>query len=117
MLRLKTRKEIEHRLLTEENVMVLGILKWVMEDTSCPFCSHPKRKDLEIKLTSNEHSPAYIEKKFGWPEATVMNHLDLHLEYTQDEELHVETMRRESISTLDMAQEIVTRKMIWIDEL
>tara|TARA_Y100000361_G_C11029058_1_gene273761 strand:- start:26 stop:646 length:621 start_codon:yes stop_codon:yes gene_type:complete len=114
---MRTRKEIEHRLLTEQNALVLDVLRWVIEDGSCPFCSHPQRKDLEIKLTKKEYSPAYVEKKFGWPEGTVMKHLDFHLEYTQDEEVHVETMRRESISTLDMAQEIVTRIMTWIDEL
>ena len=114
---MRSRKEIEHRLLTEDNAMVIDILRWVIESTNCPFCSHPQRKDLEIKLTNNIHTPAYIEKKFGWPEGTVMKHLDFHLEYTQDEEAHVETLRRESISTLDMAQEIVTRIMNWIDEL
>ena len=114
---MRSRKEIEHRLLTEDNAMVIDILRWVIESPSCPFCSHPQRKDLEIKFTKKEYSPAYVEKKFGWPEGTVMKHLDFHLEYTQDEEVHVETMRRESISTLDMAQEIVTRIMTWIDEL
>jgi len=114
---MRSRKEIEHRILTENNAMVLDILRWVMENPKCPFCSHAQQKELEIQLTNNEYTPVYIEKKFGWPEATVMTHLDLHLEYKQDEELHVETMRRESISTLDMAQEIVTRIMIWIDEL
>ena len=44
---MRSRKEIEHRLLTEDNAMVIDILRWVIESPNCPFCSHPQRKDLE----------------------------------------------------------------------
>ena len=46
-----------------------------------------------------------------------MKHMDEHVTFDPSEATHMEKMRAESISTLDMAQDIVSRLLNWLDEL
>jgi len=43
--------------------------------------------------------------------------MDNHIKYDAEEAAHIEKMRQESISTLDMAESIVVRLISWLDEL
>ena len=60
---------------------------------------------------------AFLETKYSWPVGTVNKHMDEHIEYDPIEAGHIEQMRDESISTLNVAENLVQRLVSWVDEL
>ena len=86
---MKTRIEIEQRLHNENDAFVIEVLTWVL-DGNCPFCAHSDRVNLERQLSSGEVTPDYLEAKYGWPEGTVMTHMESHIDYDPIEAERVE---------------------------
>tara|TARA_R100000995_G_scaffold14634_1_gene5725 strand:- start:1772 stop:2392 length:621 start_codon:yes stop_codon:yes gene_type:complete len=113
---MKTRIEIEQRLHNENDAFVIEVLTWVL-DGNCPFCAHSDRVNLERQLSSGEVTPDYLEAKYGWPEGTVMTHMESHIDYDPIEAERVEEARRQSIDTLDTAERIVIRIEGYLHEL
>lgn len=113
---MKTRVEIERRLGNETDVFVMEALKWVLE-SNCAFCKHSKKKEYEISLKKQEITPEFLETKYSWSDGTVMEHMDVHIEYNEEEAEHIEEMRKESIDTLDRASNLFDRITVWMDEL
>jgi len=74
-------------------------------------------KEYELALKNDEVTTAYLEAKHSWPVGTCDEHMDNHIKYDAEEAAHIEKMRQESISTLDMAESIVVRLISWLDEL
>jgi hypothetical protein len=74
-------------------------------------------RELEVGLNNGEITSAYLEEKYGWTTGTVFKHMEEHLQYDKQEAQHMESMRKESIDTLDSAQDIVSRLLGWLDEL
>ena len=113
---MRSEREIHERLSTTDDAFVIEVLRWVLAD-DCPMCNHPKSKDMEIAIHSQEYEPSYLEVKYNWKEGTVMNHMSNHVEYDPEEALHIEKARSQSIDTLDAAEDIVRRIQGWLDEL
>jgi len=113
---MRTRIEIERRLGNETDVFVMDALKWVLEN-NCEFCKHSKKKEFEISIKNQEVTPEYLETKYSWSDGTVMEHMDAHIEYDDEEAEHIEEMRKESIDTLDRASNLFDRITVWMDEL
>jgi len=114
---MRTRREIEQRLAGEGNALTIETLRWVLNTSDCPMCGIANRRDLEVGVHTGEITVAYLEEKYSWPVGTVMTHMDEHVDYDPEEAKHMESMRYESINTLDAAQDIVSRLLGWIDEL
>ena len=114
---MRTRREIEQRLASEANALTIETLRWVLNTPDCPMCGIANRRELEVGVHNGETTVAYLEEKYSWPVGTVMAHMDEHVDYDPEEAKHMETMRYESINTLDAAQDIVSRLLGWIDEL
>lgn len=85
----------------------------------CPFCELEDRlkRSLEMRIHRGEITHTHAETKQGWPVGTVAEHMDLHLDYTPEEAAHIETVRTESIDTLNTAESLLQRMMGWLDEL
>lgn len=87
--------------------------------TECPFCLLEERlkRSLEMRLHRGEITHTHVETKQGWSVGIVSEHMDLHLDYTPEEAAHIETLRTESIDTLNTAESLLQRMMGWLDEL
>lgn len=92
-------------------------LQWVIEDNNCAVCQLPNKRDVEVKIHRGEMTSTFLESKYQWPVGSVMLHMDEHLQYEPNEASHVEQMRDESISTLNVAENLVQRLVSWLDEL
>ena len=113
---MKTRLEIQQRLKNENDMFVMEVLRWVL-DGGCPMCDHKNRKEYEKEIMNDETSPDYLETKHNWPEGTVVRHMESHVEYDPDEAAHIEEARKQTINTLDAAEDIVVRVQNYLDEL
>jgi hypothetical protein len=113
---MKTRLEIQQRLKNENDMFVMEVLRWVL-DGGCAMCDHKNRKEYEKDLMNDETSPDYLETKHKWAEGTVMAHMESHVEFDPDEAAHIEEARKQTINTLDSAEDIVTRIQTYLDEL
>ena len=113
---MKSRIEIEQRLHNENDVFVIEVLRWVL-DGGCPMCEHPDRLDMERDIIAGAITPDYLEARHGWPEGTVMTHMEAHVEFDPREAVRVDGERRQAVNTLDTAEEIVTRILGYLDEL
>jgi len=109
-------REIQERLATTNDAFVIETLRWVLEG-NCPICENKKRREFEIAIHTDEYGPEYLEVKYNWAEGTVMNHMNNHVDYDITEATHVETARRQSIDTLEAAEDIVLRIRGYLDEL
>ncbi len=113
---MRSKIEIQRRLATENDAFAIEVLRWVMSG-GCEMCDHKDRKELEKQVFNEEVTPSYLEAKNNWPDGTVMNHMDAHLDYDPKEAKHIEEARTQSISTLDAAEDIVNRITAYLDEL
>ena len=113
---MRSLREIERRIADETDDRVVEGLLWVIEDTGCPFCSHPQRIDIERRYQNGASTAAFLETKLRWPLGTVMQHMTDHLGSDPEAEIHVEKMRQESISTLNTAESVAQRVLTWVDE-
>lgn len=115
---MKSRRQIQNRLNDEaDNTDFLAALEWVLEPIGCPMCNVGNRRELEVKVHRGEVTPTFLETKNQWPVGTVMSHMDEHLEYDPAEAAHMEKMRGESISTLNVAEDLAQRLVSWVGEL
>ncbi len=113
---MKSEREIQERLASTSDAFVIETLRWVL-DSDCLMCEHTKRREFEVALHTQEYGAGYLEVKYNWPENTVMNHMDNHINYDIEEATHIETARSQSIDTLDAAEDIVNRIRGYLDEL
>ena len=105
---MRSQREIQTRLASENDAFAIEVLRWVLAG-GCEVCDHRDRREMEMRVYSGDVSPSYLEAKYKWPDVTMMNHMDNHLEYDPKEARHVEEARSQSINTLDSAQDIVIR--------
>jgi hypothetical protein len=84
---------------------------------TCPLCNMANRRELEIKLHRGEITGAFLENKYAWNIGTVGKHMDEHLSFDPMEANRIEALRDESISTLNVAENLVQRLVTWMDEL
>lgn len=92
-------------------------LEWVLETTTdCPFCAHPNRLKMEIAVKNYTSTPEFLESHNRWPTGTVMTHTNEHLEYKPEEGHALETMRKDTINTLNSADSLLQRMNGWLDE-
>ena len=114
---MKTETEIRE-MMSRKNPKGWGeALAWVLENTDCPMCNRADRRELEIRVHRGDSTAAYIEQKYQWPMGTVMNHMDMHVEYDPTEAAYLEEARSETINTLNVTEGIVQRVVSWIEEL
>ena len=113
---MRSQREIQTRLASENDAFAIEVLRWVLSG-GCEVCDHRDRREMEMRVYSGDVSPSYLEAKYNWPDGTMMNHMDNHLEYDPKEARHVEEARSQSINTLDSAQDIVIRIRNYLDEL
>ena len=113
---MRSEREILERLASTNDAFVIEVLRWVL-DGDCPMCSHGKRREFELAIYKEEYGPEYLEAKYNWPEGTVTNHMNNHIDYDITEATHIETARTQSIDTLDAAENIVNRIRGYLDEL
>jgi len=113
---MRSQREIQTRLASENDAFAIEVLRWVLAG-GCEVCDHRDRREMEMRVYSGDVSPSYLEAKYNWPDGTMMNHMDNHLEYDPKEARHVEEARSQSINTLDSAQDIVIRIRNYLDEL
>ena len=113
---MKTRFEIQQRLRNENDMFAMEVLRWVL-DGGCAMCDHKKKKQFEIEINNGETTPDYLESKYSWSEGTVMKRMESHVEFDPEEAEHVEEARKQSINTLDAAEDIVNRIASYLDEL
>lgn len=114
---MKSRRLIEERLSGEVEPTLINILKWVLETPECPLCNHSMRSEMEGKLHRDEMTYSFLETKLKWPIGIVQQHMEEHIEYDPREAYYIEQMRSESISTLNVAEDLVQRLVGWVDEL
>lgn len=114
---MKTRTQIEARLIEAQDDTEASVLQWVLETPDCAFCSHHERVSLEIKIHRGETVSSFIEDKLGWLPGTVNTHMEDHLEYDPVRAGLIEAMRQESISTLNLAENAALKINGWIEEL
>ena len=112
----RTQREIEERIRRESDPFTIETLRWVL-DGGCPMCRHEDKRQYEIDIRSEEISPHFLEVRHGWAEGTVMNHMEMHVEWDANEAKHIEKARSQSINTLDAAEDIVNRISGYLDEL
>ena len=95
-------KEIRERYNTTDCPITEDILTWVLAENlkDCPFCDHPQRRSLELRLSRDEMTVAFLEAKMNWPPMTIYDHIQNHMEYNAEEAALVENIRSETISTL-----------------
>jgi len=113
---MKSKWLIEQRLDEEEEPLIIEALKWVLESPECPLCNHPMRKEIELSVFNGDNTSAYIEAKNSWAAGIVEEHMGDHIEFDSTEATRIEKLRDESISTLDMAQDVFGRVQRWLDE-
>ena len=113
---MRSQREIERRIAAETDDRVVEGLLWVIEDTGCPFCSHPQRHEIELRYQNGESTASFLETKLRWPVGTVVEHMENHLGADPEMEVHVEKMREESINTLNTAETVAQRVLHWVDE-
>lgn len=113
---MKSKWLIEQRLAYEEDPLVITTLKWVLESPECPMCNHVQRKDIEYVVANGTQSPAFLEEKHGWSNGIITEHMNEHIEYDAKEAERVEKLRDDSITTLDMAEDVFSRINSWLDE-
>jgi len=114
---MKSKRLIEQRIEHEVDPLVLKTLIWVLESPECPFCNHPQQTELEMKIHRDEMTPSFLEAKMNWSMGMVDEHMNEHIQYDPVEAQHIEKMREESISTLNVAEHLVQRLIAWVDEL
>jgi hypothetical protein len=122
---MKTRRQIQDRIneypelphASPTQISASSALKWVIEDNNCAVCQLANKRDVEVKIHRGEMTSTFLESKYSWPVGTVMTHMDEHLQYDPNEASHIEQMRDESISTLNVAENLVQRLVSWLDEL
>tara|TARA_R100000482_G_C5132541_1_gene153215 strand:+ start:4383 stop:5036 length:654 start_codon:yes stop_codon:yes gene_type:complete len=92
-------------------------LEWILESTTdCPLCSHPDRLKIELSIRTETATPEFLETKYRWPTGTVMEHMNEHLEYKPEEGQALESMRKDTINTLNSADNLLQRMNTWLDE-
>lgn len=122
---MKTRRQIQDRIneypehphASPTQISAANALQWVIEDNNCAVCQLANKRDVEVKIHRGEMTSTFLESKYSWPVGTVMTHMDEHLQYDPNEASHIEQMRDESISTLNVAENLVQRLVSWLDEL
>ena len=85
--------------------------------SECPVCNLGNRREVEIKLHRGEITGTFLETKYRWNWGVVATHMDEHLEYDPLEANRIEKLRDESISTLNVAENLVQRLVAWMDDL
>lgn len=113
---MKSKWLIEQRLAYETDSVVSTALKWVLESPECPLCNHSQRKDIEYMVANGTQSPSFVEEKNGWTVGIITEHMGDHIEYDPLEAKRIETLRDDTITTLDMAENIFSRISRWLDE-
>lgn len=113
---MKSKWLIEKRLEGEQDPLAIEVLRWVLESPECPLCNHPQRKDIELQVFNGNMTGAYIEAKNGWSDGIVEEHMSEHMEFDPVEAKEVEETRKETITTLDMAEDVFSRIQRWLDE-
>ena len=113
---MKSKWLIEQRLEHEEDPVAIQTLQWILESPECPLCNHGQRKDLEYLIASGVQSPSYLEEKHNWVSGIIVEHMEEHIEYAPEEAMRIEKLRDESITTLDMAEDVFSRIQSWLDE-
>jgi len=113
---MKSRWLIEQRLAEATDPTVIETIRWVLESPECPLCNLGDRKDVELAVFTGKTTPAYIEAKHGWVSGIVEEHMTGHIDYDPTEAREMETLRSESITTLEMASDIFGRIQNWLDE-
>jgi hypothetical protein len=113
---MRSTREIQERLAGTNDAFVIEVLRWVLEG-NCPMCDNKNKRDMEINIHTDEYDADYLEVKYNWPDNTVMNHMSNHIDYDIAELTHVESARKQSIDTLDAAEDIVIRIRGYLDEL
>ena len=113
---MRSQREIQTRLASENDACAIEVLRWVLAG-GCEVCAHRDRREMEMRVYSGDVSRSYLEAKYNWPDGTVMNHMDSHMEYDPTEAMHMEQARSQSINTLDSAEDIVIRIRNYLDEL
>jgi len=113
---MRSKREIQQRLASENDAFAIEVLRWVMTG-GCEVCEHKNKRDIEMDVYSGDVSTSYLEAKYNWPDGHVMNHMDAHLDYDPREARHIEEARSKSINTLDAAEDIVNRIRVYLDEL
>lgn len=114
---MRNEQEIKERLARTQSAVEIELLMWVLDTPDCSLCGHPNRRDIEVSVHAGDNTATYYDERFSWPVGTTLTHMDEHVDYDPEEAKHMETMRYESINTLDAAQDIVSRLLGWIDEL
>ena len=114
---MRTKAEILEQMNDPDEWFCKRTLEWVLTAPNCPLCDLPNRREIEVKLHRGEITPAFLETKYNWPVGSVNKHMEMHLEYSPTEAGHIEKMRDESISTLNVAENLVQRLVSWVDEL
>ena len=113
---MKSKHLIEERLRNTYDPTIIETLKWVLESPECPLCNHPNRKEMELSLFKEEMTTVFLETKMNWQNGIVEEHMSHHIDYNPLEAKEVEELRKESITTLDMANDIFGRINQWLDE-
>tara|TARA_Y100001963_G_scaffold31837_1_gene43909 strand:+ start:8423 stop:9052 length:630 start_codon:yes stop_codon:yes gene_type:complete len=113
---MKSKHLIEERLRNSYDPTVIETLKWVLESPECPLCNHPNRKEMELSVFKEEMTTVFLETKMNWRAGSVEEHMSHHIDYNPLEAKEVEELRKESITTLDMANDIFGRINQWLDE-
>jgi hypothetical protein len=113
---MKSKWLIEKRLEAEQDASAIEALRWVLESPECPLCNHPQRKDIELQVFNGNMTGAYIEAKNSWSDGIVEEHMSEHMEFDPVEAKEVEETRKETITTLDMAEDVFSRIQRWLDE-
>ena len=113
---MRSKREIQTRLATENDAFAIEVLRWVMSG-GCELCEHKDKREIEMDVYSGDVSSSYLEAKYNWPDGHVMNHMDAHLDYDPKEAKHIENARSQTINTLDAAEDIVNRITAYLDEL
>ena len=113
---MRSTREIQERLAGTNDAFVIEVLRWVLEG-NCPMCDNKNKRDMEINIHTDEYDADYLEVKYNWPDNTVMIHMSNHIDYDIAELTHVESARKQSIDTLDAAEDIVIRIRGYLDEL
>ena len=113
---MRTAREIQMRLQGENDAFAIAVLRWVLEG-GCPMCDHKTKKDYELGIMNEEFSATFLEVRHNWNDGVVMNHMDNHIEFDALEAKNMEADRKQTIVTLDAAEDIVIRIQNYLNEL
>tara|TARA_R110002096_G_scaffold202870_1_gene387643 strand:+ start:5164 stop:5772 length:609 start_codon:yes stop_codon:yes gene_type:complete len=113
---MRTAREIQMRLQGENDAFAIEVLRWVLEG-GCPMCDHKSKKDYELGVMNEEFSATFLEVRHNWNDGVVMNHMDNHIEFDALEAQNMESDRKQTIVTLDAAEDIVIRIQNYLNEL